>query len=182
MMEKMLRFVRGTVRVDINGAAIERFIDLCRLYGVRLWDITWVEEGLVSAQMFRCDRDYAEELAAKAMCGIEFGDFAGLRVVLRPLRGRWALFFMAVMCTAVCFGSTLFLWKIRIEGCASISALELLGQLESMGLRRGCLLSSVDVHRLQREVMNLRDDIERITINLKGTEAFVTVAEKDLSR
>jgi|GEM_PF-1772319 len=182
MIERMLRFIRGTVKVAVSGAAVERFIDLCRLYGVSLWDITWVEEGLVTARMYQNDRRYAEELAVKAMCNAEFRDLAGLKMVLRPLKGRWALFFMAVMCTAVCFGSTLFLWKIRIEGCASISALELLGQLESMGLRRGCLLSTVDVHELQRDVMNLRDDIERITINLKGTEALVAVAEKDLSR
>ena len=39
MLMQIHNFLRGSLQVDIRGAAIERFLNLCAIHGVAFWDI-----------------------------------------------------------------------------------------------------------------------------------------------
>ena len=39
MLMGVRNFLRGSLQVDLRGAAVERFLNLCSIHGVAFWDM-----------------------------------------------------------------------------------------------------------------------------------------------
>ena len=62
-------FFRGSLQVDIRGAAIERFLNLCAIHGVAFWDIQVLDAdhfaAWVSAGGYFALRPYARKTGCR---------------------------------------------------------------------------------------------------------------------
>ena len=47
-MQKVINFLRGSVRLEAEGAFPERFLNLCAQNGVAFWAVEWLETGRVA--------------------------------------------------------------------------------------------------------------------------------------
>lgn len=173
-----LRFLRGYVTIDITSAFTERFLNMCWARQIKLWDIIRMSEDTVRVCMLKSDFKEASSFFEKCMCTVSVVGEKGALKSLAPFSKRYFLVAAAALCMGACYMSTLFLWKIDINGCENISEWEIYRQLSDLGLKRGKLLSAIDTKDIRLEFMTLRDDISYITINFKGTRAQVDITEK----
>ena len=49
MLMKIRNFLRGSIQVDIYGAAIERFLNLCSIHHVAFWNVEALDADHFSA-------------------------------------------------------------------------------------------------------------------------------------
>lgn len=182
MIGKLLHWCRGFVRLEVQGAALERFVNICRVHGVRLWEIERPSPDLLRVSMEKGDWALIGPMTHRTMCTAEVLWEDGMKRSLAPLRRRYCLVAAALLCVTLCWLSGQFLWVIRIEGCSRISQRELYDQLRSVGLTPGMPMAAIDERAIRGELMTLRDDLTFLTINLRGTVAEVTVTEKDPER
>ncbi len=182
MIRRLLRDWRGYVCLRVEGASLERFVNLCRQNGVELWAVERRDLTCMTACMSKGDWQWLEPLCSRTLCSVEVMGRRGLGLRLQPLRKRKCLLATAALCLLLCLLAGQMLWQVRIEGCSRISRREIYDQLRGFGLRPGRLLHTIDTAALRGQLMRLRDDLSYVTINLRGTEALVTVTEKDMDR
>ena len=179
MIGQMLHFCRGYVALEVQGASLERFVDLCRKNGILLWQVRRKDLDCMTLCMDAQDWTWVEGRCPSVCCTARVLHREGLRLRLYPMRRRPFLWVTAMLCMALCLLSGQVLWNIRIEGCSDIPQREIYDQLRGLGLETGRLKRSIDSRVIRGEIMTLRDDLDYLTINIRGTEALVTVTEKD---
>ena len=178
MVKRAIRFFRGYRRIEVSSAYPERFLNMCLYRDIDLWDVEHFDDGCVRCTLSSRDCRTALELEKKCMCDIDIIKRGGFLTAVSPLSGRYFLIGAAAVCIFLCWASSLFLWRVGIYGCKDISERELSSQLAALGLQPGVRISSVDKENIRLELMNSRDDIAYITINIRGSEARVDVKER----
>lgn len=179
MIKRAIRFFRGYKRIEVSSAYPERFLNMCLARDIELWDIEHLEAGRVRCTLSSHDCRVAMELEKKCMCAIDTVEQGGFVTAVAPLAGRYFLLGAAAVCALLCWASSLFLWRVSIYGCRNISEREISSQLAALGLEPGARISSVDKENIRLELMNSRDDIAYITINIRGSEARVDIKERE---
>ena len=178
MLMQIHNFLRGSLQVDIQGAAIERFLNLCAIHGVAFWDIQTLDAdhftAWVSAGGYFALRPYAR----KTGCRVRVSRKKGLPFAVRSMTRRWALWLSVLLCAAVVFCLSGFVWTIEVQGCRQITQREMLQLLQQAGLRTGTRRSTLNIRELRNAVMLQTDKLSYFTVNFKGTQAVVRVWEK----
>ena len=49
MLKKFYNHLRGSLQIDIYGAAIERFLNICAIHGISFWDVRCVDAAHFTA-------------------------------------------------------------------------------------------------------------------------------------
>ena len=178
MIGRLLHFCRGYVRLEVRGASLERFVDLCRTNGIEVWAVERQAIDCMTLCMEAGDWAWIEPLCSRTCCTASVLWCEGLKKRMRPMAKRHSLWMTAGICMALCLLSGQFLWTIRIEGCETISQREIYDQLRGCGLETGRLKQAIDCRTIRGDMMTLREDLSYLTINIRGTEALVTVTEK----
>lgn len=74
------------------------------------------------------------------------------------------------------------IWKIDVIGNKSVSDASVIALLDELGCGYGTRISSVDFDQLRTQYLARSEDISWISVNMKGTHAFVEVREKRLGK
>jgi len=182
MIRAVLRHCRGWVCLQVQGAALERFVDFCRRSGIELWTVERIDLSCMTLCMAAGDWRWLEPRCGTTQCEVTVLGTHGLRMTLRPFKGRRTLIVSALLCLLPVFLSGQILWQVHIEGCSRIPQREIYDQLRGLGLAPGRLLEDIDPHFIRGRLMTARDDLSYVTILLEGTTARVTITEKDPAR
>ena len=46
-VSKIFTYFKATINVEVEGFFIERFINLCKINNINIWDITYVNSGRI---------------------------------------------------------------------------------------------------------------------------------------
>lgn len=176
--EKRIRNLKGVVVVQIEGYFTERFINLCKINNVKIWDIRNVVNGMVRFRIDISDFKKLKPLAKKTKCKVTIKSKEGLYFTFHKYRKRkiFALLTLVLIIVSIAFST--FIWNIEITGNTYISNDEILTALKNSGVYVGKNKTFID----KKEVIsNMRvnvPDLSWIGVELDGTKAIVKVVEK----
>jgi len=175
---KFINYMRGNLRVEIRGAAVERFLNLCVTNGVIFWDVERTAPDVLYATirlegLFRL-RPYAR----KCMCRVRVMEKRGIPFQTRRYRHRYALLGGAALCLGLIWLLSGFVWTIQLEGCRQMPESELLQLLAQSGLRTGVRSAAVDAVDIKNRVLQQTDQLSFLTVNIQGSHAQVVVRER----
>ena len=139
MMRKFAQFLRGSVRVEVTGAAPERLLNALAGRDVRFWQGECVDALTLRLGLYTRDLPLARSLAARCQCELKVLRERGVPLVRRRLARRIALLVTAVVCFALLAAGSLFVWDIDVEGNESVSTGEILRALAGCGVERAAL-------------------------------------------
>ena len=178
MLKKIYNHLRGSLQIDIYGAAIERFLNICAIHGISFWDVQCVDAAhftaWVSVGGYFALRPYARNTG----CKVRQRRKRGVPFVVKKLTGRWALCLGLLICTASLWWLSLFVWTIEVRGCEKLSQQDVLALLASEGLKTGAKRSAFQMRELQNNVMLKTDKLSYFTVNFQGTHAIIQVWER----
>ncbi len=181
MLMRCINFLRGSVRITVRGAGIERFLNICAANGIVFWGVRRIADDCIEANVrisgFFALRPYAK----KCMCRIRVAGKEGAPFYGQRFRRRHALLIGTVLCAALLWALSGFVWTVDIEGCERTTEAELLTLLGQNGLRIGVRTSSVDVQSLRNAVLEQTDELSYLAINLQGSHAQVIVRERSVT-
>lgn len=177
-----INFLRGSVRIEVRGAGIERFLNICAANGIAFWGVQRIAGDCIEASVhiggFFALRPYAR----RAMCRIHVVGKRGAPFYGRRFRRRHALFLGAVLCAGLLYLLSGFIWTIGIEGCETMTQAELMTLLAQNGLRVGARTSGIDVGEVRNAVLEQTDRLSYLAVNLRGSHAQVIVRERGVER
>ena len=178
MLKSLQRYLLGTLRVSISGSGCERFLNLAHGEKFKIYDICRDDDGSVSFGIYRKNFRHLRPLVRKSHVRIHITKKLGLPQRTRNYRRRYGLMLGIIIIAVSLYVSSLFVWNVRVSGCESISEQEVLTVLSENGFTVGGLKRKFNIREIENNFLKHNDKISWISINIKGTTAFVEVREK----
>ena len=178
LIRKLISFFKGYLEITAQGYFLERFLNLCLMDDILLYDLS---------------RENTEKLSAK----INISSFKKLRVIARKTRTRIQInkkfgftFFIQKNKNrrGICIGVFLFiliiyffsthLMGISLVGNNKISDDELFTSLLSYGVKIGVPVNSINTKKIKNQLMTSNPDLGWVGISLKGSRLYLEIKER----
>lgn len=175
---RILRFLRGYVKIWVTGRYKERFLNLAVRSDIDFWNVVKEEEHFTLCIRKR-DFKRLKDIAKNSSCRVSIRKKAGAPFFVFRYRKRTALFLGLALFFLALWISSLFLWSVEIVAEEGINQAKVLDSLASYGVKSGALLSGIRSDDVKNSMMIEFSDIAFIGINIKGTKAVVEVRKRD---
>ncbi len=177
-MLKLFYFFRGYLWIRVSGACAERFINLCGIRHMMLWNIK--QDG-ASYTMCISLKSFFEmkDIVRKTSTRVVILKRIGLPFLMSGVKKRWFFPAFLLVAMAVFFLSQFLLWNIRIEGNQVILEEDIQLFLEEHEIKKGMLLKNVDTEFLEKEMRRTYPEITWISVYLEGNALTLNIKEND---
>lgn len=178
-MAKVRHLLHGIVRLNMRGTSPERFLNLCTLAGLNVWQVKKEQANLLFYMEIR-DFKRCAPLARKAGVRLHIVEKRGLPVFLWRNRKRkwWAvsfvLFFLLLLFLAQ------FIWEIDWSGNRRYTESELNHYLQTLQIEEGIPKKRISCARLEEELRESFEDITWVSVRLHGTRLFIRLRESEV--
>ena len=167
----------GTRRVFVPQNDSPSVLNVCMKYGFRYFkmgslndkiyfDCSYITASRISA---RC-----EEIGVKT----EIGEPRGIPSLILRLRKRYGLILGGVLAVLIMISSKNYVWDIRVSGYEGLDTEAVVEELERCGFYQGSSLSNFSADELENLFLRRSDNIGWISVNMRGTVAYIEVLPK----
>lgn len=173
----LISYIIGYLNIEVEGAFVERFINICKSKNIGLWNIKMKEGIKIYANIGIKDFKNIKDISKKTNTRIKIVQKRGIPFLLHRYKKR-KLFaaFLILICIFLLVVSN-FIWNINISGNKKIKTEELKELLEKNGVKIGSYKHSLDINSIINKIRLERDDIAWIGIKIVGTNVIVDVRE-----
>lgn len=173
----ILRFLRGYVVFEIKGGFTERFINLCAVNRIHIWDVKPEKDSLKASILIKNFKKLRPVLR-KSGSKIKILKKCGLPIFLRKNRNRIGLLISALFFIVFINFMNQFVWIVEVTGSETVSHEEIKNKVEELGLKVGTLSSKIDTIGISRKAVNFyTGKLLWMAINIKGSKAVIEVRD-----
>ena len=177
MLLRLVNALRGSVRLEVEGAFPERFLNLCAQRGILFWNVEWLETTRLRLTVTRRGSRQAAALGERTLCTVTPAGRKGMPYFLARFRKRYAFWVgMGLSMAAVCVLSS-FVLTIEVKGNTTVPTAQILTELRRQGLGIGTFGPGLDERTVGNKVLLQLPQLSWLSINLYGTRAEVLVRE-----
>lgn len=177
-MLKLLKYIRGSLRIRVSGFSPERFMNLCSNRGILLWDIVregdvyYMSIGLRGFWKLRpIARKSGTRVAVLERCGLPF---------FLPKLFKRKMFVGGLMCVlAFWIWSSFYIWDIDLEGNYQITDDVFTEFLKETKVTVGMRKDSLDIKQLEKEIRRRFEQVTWTSVKLSGTRLRIDIKEND---
>lgn len=177
-LEEGINRLNGVLDVEIQGFFTERFINLCKINNIKIWNIKNIVIGIVRFSICIKDFKKLKKIAKKTKCKVKIIDKKGLYFKVFKYRKRKIVYLLILVCIISCIVFSSFIWNIEIVGNENISSEEILLALNKIGLKQG----TCKIGLKSKNIINgLRINVDGIAwagLEINGTKAKIKIVEK----
>ena len=177
-MQKVLNFFAGNIRLTIECAYPERFMNLCAAEAIGFWDLVRVDEVTIEVTMTLRAYKKLKPLLNRVQAEVQKEKKQGVPTFLWRLRKRYALIAGLVIALTTTWIMSLYIWDIRVEGNQAVPQTVILSVLDELGVGIGSFAPSVEPPVIRNQALLQLEDVEWLTININGSRATVIVRER----
>ena len=170
--------ISGVVTVQIEGFFTERFINLCKINNVKIWDIRNIVKGVVRFKISIKDFKKLRSISKKTKCSVKIKKKEGLYFTLFKYRKRKMVIFLLMLAVIFTIAFSTFIWDIQITGNENISESEVIENLKKSGLYIGKCKIGFDKKEIINNMRVNMQEISWVGIEIDGTLATVKLVEK----
>ena len=178
MMPRLSEILRGSVRVEVSGAAPQRLLNAMSEADMPFWDAVPQDAFTIRLGLYSRDLRDAKALATRCQCELKLLRESGAPVVKRRLRRRVALLVTAVSCFALLAASSLFAWDIRVEGNEQVSTGEILRALAGCGVEPGAFWPGWSSDEIRNSVILDIPELAWLGVSVDSSRAVIRVRER----
>lgn len=177
-MIKVVSFIKGYVKISVEGYFGERFINLMNTANVPMWDIEKINGTCIFLKIKIEDFRKVRRIARKTRSKIKIKERTGLPFFLHRYKARrFSLVAVAICIVIAVYYNTHFM-GITVRGTERIPEREIIDELKTLGVYKGMPIKELDRVKIKNEMMVLDDDIAWIGINPKGSRLYIDVTER----
>lgn len=175
---RLIRFVFGFVSFTARGGFPERFINLCRLRGIQLWELR-SRDGIISACTDRSGYRSIRPVAKKSGMRVRIKKKHGLPFFLNRHSKRFGILIGVCFCAAtLCILSTR-IWSVDVVGNVRVPAEEIIGVFEELGVKKGAAGNKINISAVENSALSRLPGLTWLNINISGSAALIEVRERD---
>lgn len=177
-MLKLFYFFRGYLWIRVSGDGASRFINLCGIRHMMLWNIKQDGESYtmcISLKSFFVMKDIVRKTSTR----VAILKRIGLPFLMSGVKKRWFFPAFLLIVGILFFLSQFLLWNIRIQGNQELPEESVMLFLEEHEIKKGMLLKDVDTELLEKEMRKTFQEITWISVYLDGNSLTLDIKEND---
>jgi len=180
-MYRFFLFLKGYYIVSVEGLLAERFINLCKVKKIYLWDILAKHDSYIM-KISVDDYNILDEILNKT--GVKVGILKkyGLPFLFIGKRNRTFYLMFILFSLFLIFVSNLFVWKIDFIGNYTISDEQLRDFLLEYEIEEGQLKKNIPYLQLKDDLRKEFDLIKWCSVSLKGNTLVIQIEENSLHK
>lgn len=173
-----VRLIRGYVRIRVVSPTPQRFINLCSVHDISLWNI--VSEGDVF-EMNISVKDFFDlrPIIKKTKTKVVLKEKKGLPFRVQRWKKRKVFILCSMLCALCLYGVSLFLWDIQLVKEGQLTNEMLLTFLQDNGVSYGSYKKSIDIDFIEKKLRDEYPFIIWTSFKIEGTRLFVDVKENE---
>lgn len=177
-LENTWRYMRGYICIKVEGYFVERFLNLCMLKNIELWNIKKKNEIELTANIRYVDYRAVEEIANITKCKINKNLAKGIPDLVIRYKKRKALICALFLMLIIINIYTSRIWHIEIIGDFTIPIEELWDELKLEGVKIGMRKKDLNYDEIKRNIYLRRDDVAWMGFEIHGTKAYAKIVER----
>ncbi|MBP3542847.1 MAG: sporulation protein YqfD, partial [Lachnospiraceae bacterium] len=158
MRARRINRVRGYLLILIQGGSPERFLNICNVHQIEIWNLNHTPEGY-ECNISIADFKRLKPIVRKTRTRLMIRKRYGVPFFLYKYRHRKAFFIGIVSAFLAIYMLSLFVWDIHLVGNYSHTEQSLLDYLSEEQITHGMKISEVDCDRIEKLIRNKYDDI-----------------------
>ena len=173
--------ISGYVRLGIDGAYPERFLNRCIENRIDVWGIKRISDEKIICYMKVEDAKKIRPLLRMTNCKVTFSHRHGLPFFMKRMTKRAGFVTGIIVFLLLLFVFSNMVWRVDVKGASPQVEHELRQVVEQMGIKRGTFQFSLPtVEVIQRDVTELVKGATWIGVRQKGTTFEFEVVEQQL--
>lgn len=168
--------IRGYLLILIQGGSPERFLNICRVHQIEIWNLIHTPEGY-EANIYAADFKKLKPVVRKTKTRLVIRKRYGIPFFLHKYRHRKAFFAGIPIALLTLYLLSLFVWDIHLEGNYSHTEEAVLDYLASEQIFHGMRIREVDCDRIEKLIRNQYDDIVWVSASVSGTRLIIELQE-----
>lgn len=179
MIMRLISYFKGYVKIHARGYFLERFLNLCLMEDILLWELNRPSPSELYAKVSIKAFKELRKSARKTRTKIEIEERYGLPFFLQKHRKRRGFAIGLIIFIIIIQYFSTHLMGITLDGNNAISDAKLLNALSSYGVKIGTPLDDIDSKILKNQLMTSLDELGWIGVNLKGSRLHLKITERE---
>ncbi|ABR49174.1 putative stage IV sporulation YqfD [Alkaliphilus metalliredigens QYMF] len=171
-------YFRGYVIIKVEGLSLEKFINLCIVREIYLWDIKRTNYTTVEMKVGIKAFKELRKIVRRTGCRVSIIEKSGYPFVAHQLKKRKMLLLGAFFSLLLLIFTASFIFTIELIGNDKIQEEEILEALNESGLKIGSNRYLIDRNEIEEELMIRFSDLAWVGIEIRGIQARVEIVEK----
>ena len=173
---RIIRFFMGYAEFKAEKGFPERFINLCSLQGITLWDAK-CSEGLLTGKTHAKNYKKLRDCARRSGMSLHLTEKRGLPFIIHPYRKRYGIFTGLALSLAVVILLNSTVWQITVAGNDKYTAEQILSLAADYGVYPGAFKKNLDPKKIREAIKADNGDINWFSVNIDGGSVFLEVTE-----
>lgn len=178
MIRSVIRYLKGYLKIRVEGYSSERFLNMCCFHHIVLWGLNPVH-GAYEMYMELSGFRRIRPLVRKTHTKITVLERIGLPFFLAEYRKRKLFFAGLILCIVLIKVYSLFIWDIHFEGNERWPDETLAEFLSSEGVAPGMMKNKVDCPEIVKEIRSGFDDIVWVSASIDGSRLKIQIKENE---
>ena len=171
-----VRFILGYVRFTARGGFPERFLNLCRLNKIILWNLRNTN-GVISACTDCASYKKIRSVSRKSGMKVRIKRKHGLPFFLNKHKRRVGILVGGFLCASLLLILSTRIWSVDVIGNNNVPSERILGVFEELGIRKGASAKRTDIKTTELAALEKLDELSWLNINISGSKAVIEVRE-----
>lgn len=179
LLRVLNRWRAGILKIRVSGFFSERFLNICSANRIEIWDLEPERDGFL-CQMTLPAFWRIRPFARKAKVRVQILGRSGFPFFLQRNRKRTGLFLGLASFFLLLYILSLFIWNISFEGNSHYTRENLLGYLESEGIRYGMRKKGISCEQLEENIRSRFPEITWVSARVSGTRLLIKIKENEV--
>lgn len=173
---RFFRFLTGYIEFEGKGGFPERFLNLCALNGLNVWDARCIGNTFSAKTNISC---YKKIRPCAKRSGISFRATKkhGLPFLIKPYIQRKGLLAGAVLSLILISVLSSCVWTIEVTGNEKFTQSQILQIAHQYGIKQGSFRNNIDAKAIRESIKSSVDGINWFSVNIDNTAVTLEVLE-----
>ncbi len=178
MIQAIIRYIRGYVKIQVQGYSPERFLNLCRYHNILIWGLMPVGnayEMYLTLSGFR----KLKPIIRKTHTKVRLLKRCGLPFFIHRHRKRKTFLTGVLLCIGLLHFYSSYIWDIHFVGNEKWTDQILLEFLDTKEVSPAMPKSKVDCAQIVKDIRAQYDDIVWVSASIDGSRLRIQVKENE---
>ncbi len=169
-MISIFRYVSGYVEFCADGGFPERFLNLCKLNGISLWN---VKNDGVKVKACTSAREFKNIKKPAENSGMTVEILENKGIPFWAKRHKWRCGLLVGLFVAVCLVWYMsgFIWEVEIAQEDGVKINNFTETLAELGVKPGVRKSKIDIPEVQEALLDMYPELSWVSLNIFGDKA-----------
>ena len=180
-VSKVGTYIKALIEVEAEGFFVERLINLCRINNIKIWNISYINEGRIRFNISPKEFKKIKPYVKKSKCKIKIINKKGIYFDMFRYRKRKLVIYLTIVLILLAFVMSNFIWHIDINGNDKVKTSVIEKLLEEAGVKKGKLKFLLSKGKVADYIRANLYEVAWVGIDIKGSTMKISITEKIIS-